>query len=85
MFGDAMTAEVDTVVNLHQRDVEMPLFGRGVCLQFRLELLVRLDPLRRIAAGMDQRFCIGPLAFVAFTQGFKNVHGVVVLISCVLE
>ncbi|MNG29312.1 hypothetical protein D3C84_1147220 [compost metagenome] len=34
MFGDGMATEVDTVVELHQRDVEMPFLGRGMSLQF---------------------------------------------------
>ena len=70
-----MAAEVDTVVEFHQRDVEMPLFCGFVGLEFRLELLVGLDTLRRVAAGLDQRVGVGALAVVAFTQGFKNIHG----------
>ncbi|MNR51683.1 hypothetical protein D3C85_1713930 [compost metagenome] len=75
MLGDRMAAEVDAVVELHQRDVEMPLFSGFVGLEFRLELLVGLDPFRGVAAGPDQRIGVGALAVVAFAQGFKNIHG----------
>ena len=76
VFGDRMAAEVDAVVEFHQRDVEMPLFGGFVSLQFGLELFIGFDPFRGVAAGANQRFGIGALAFVAFAQGFENIHGV---------
>ena len=53
----------------------MPFFGGFVSLQFCLELLVRLDAFRGIAAGADQGFGVGTLALVAFAQGFENIHG----------
>ncbi|MNG26324.1 hypothetical protein D3C84_1113000 [compost metagenome] len=54
----------------------MPLFGRGVSLQFRLESFVGLDTFGAVAAGVDQGFGVGTLAFMAFAQGFEDIHGV---------
>ncbi|MOA64181.1 hypothetical protein D3C78_1901550 [compost metagenome] len=70
-----MAAQINAVVELHQGYIEVTFLGGFMGLQFRLELFVCLDPLRRIAAGTDQRFGISALAFMAFAQGFKNVHG----------
>jgi hypothetical protein len=45
-------------------------------LEFGFELFVGFDTLGGVATGFDQCFSVGTLAFMTFTQGFKNIHGV---------
>jgi hypothetical protein len=46
VFGDRVAAEIDAVVEFHQRNVEVALFGGFMRLQFGLELFVGFNPLR---------------------------------------
>jgi hypothetical protein len=75
VFRDGMSTEIDAVVELHQRDIEVAFFGGFVGLQFGLELFVGFDPLRGVAAGFDQSFGVIALTVVAFAKGFENIHG----------
>src|SRR5471032_1340057 len=74
VFGNGMTAQIDSVVELHQRNVEIPFFRGFVGLELGFKPFVGLGPFRGVTAGLDQRVGIAALAVVAFAQGFENVH-----------
>jgi len=79
-----VAAKIHTIVELHQRHVEMAFFSGFVGLKLGFEPLVSLDPFRGVAPGLNQCIGIAALTVVAFAQGFEKCSRAV-LIGCVQQ
>ena len=74
VLGNRVAREVHAWIKLHERNVEVPLFGQCVHGQFVFQRGKEAVAVGGVAAGLQHLGCQRALQFMALAQGFKNGH-----------